>query len=305
MSQLIHPTRPLICRMHRRGGFTLIELLVVIAIIAVLIALLLPAVQQAREAARRTQCKNSLCQVGLAIHNYEMAHNVLPPGSVNPTGPIRSEPSGYHMSWAVQILPYIEQQNIFRMIDFTVGAYDPKNEAVRKMVIPTFLCPSDGHYSPDRQLAAPSNFAAVHHDEEAAIDHGNHGTFVLNMAVPMDSVTDGTSSTLFIGEKVLLRELQPGEERGWMSGTRSTLRNGGEKINHNLSAVRHQFPFTPHEQNTLPITPEYVGGFSSLHTGGAHFMVGDGSVRFINENINKDAYRRLTNRSDGEPVSVY
>ncbi len=304
MSHPIQPTRPRTCRIHRRGGFTLIELLVVIAIIAVLIALLLPAVQQAREAARRTQCKNSLCQVGLAIHNYEMAHNVLPPGSVNPTGPIRSEPSGYHMSWAVQILPYIEQQNIFRMVDFTVGAYDPKNETVRRLVIPTYLCPSDGHYSPGLHPSAPSNFAAVHHDEEAPIDHGNHGTFVLNIAVPLDSVTDGTSSTLFIGEKVLLREPQA-EERGWMSGTRSTLRNGGEKINHNLSAVRHQFPFNTHEQNALPITPEYVGGFSSLHTGGAHFMVGDGSVRFINEGVNKVVYRRLTNRSDGEPVSEY
>src|SRR6187431_609282 len=98
---------------RRSRGFTLIELLVVIAIIAVLIALLLPAVQQAREAARRAQCKNSLCQIGLAIHNYEMAHNVLPPGSVNPTGPVRSEPIGYHMSWAVQILPYLEHQNVF------------------------------------------------------------------------------------------------------------------------------------------------------------------------------------------------
>ena len=304
MSHSIQLPRSVDRRTHRRDGFTLIELLVVIAIIAVLIALLLPAVQQAREAARRTQCKNSLCQVGLAIHNYEMAHNVLPPGCVNPTGPIRSEPSGYHMSWTVQILPYIEQQNIFRTIDFTVGVYDPKNEAARKLVIPTYLCPSDGLYSPGLEQTAPNNYAAVHHDEEAPIDHGNHGTFVLNMAVSMDLVTDGSSNTLFIGEKVLQRALQP-DERGWMSGTRATLRNAGEKINHNLAAVRHQFPLFPSDTNTLPVTPEYVGGFSSHHTGGANFVVGDGSVRFVNEQINKDAYRRLTNRSDGEPVGSY
>ena len=94
-------------------GFTLIELLVVIAIIAILIALLLPAVQQAREAARRTQCKNNLMQLGIAFHNYDMAFEMLPPGCVNSTGPIHNIPEGYHMSWTVQILPMMEQQGLF------------------------------------------------------------------------------------------------------------------------------------------------------------------------------------------------
>lgn len=299
MPHHISPAPPLASRMRRRSGFTLIELLVVIAIIAVLIALLLPAVQQAREAARRTQCKNSLCQIGLAIHNYEMAHNVLPPGSVNPTGPIRSEPQGYHMSWAVQILPYLEQQNAFRSIDFSVGAYDPRNEKSRKLVIPTYICPSDFRYPTGDQPSSPSSFAGVHHDEEAPIDHGNHGTFVLNLAVPMDSVTDGTSSTLFIGEKALSEN-----ELGWISGTRATLRNAGEKINLHLMALRHQFPLQGSAAATPP-TAEHVGGFSSHHTGGAHFLAGDGAVRFVNENVEQALYRRLANRSDGEPVEDY
>ncbi|MFM9962126.1 MAG: DUF1559 domain-containing protein [Planctomycetaceae bacterium] len=283
----------------RRSGFTLIELLVVIAIIAILISLLLPAVQQAREAARRASCKNNLCQLGLAIHNYEMANNVLPPGSVNPTGPIRSEPSGYHMSWAVQILPYVEQQNAFRMIDFTVGAYDAKNEPIRKLVIAAYSCPSDFR-SPQAGNVAASNYAGVHHEDEALIDHGNHGTFVLNLAVPIDSVTDGTSSTLFIGEKAL----QP-EELGWMSGTRATLRNAGQKINHNLMNLRDQFPLRDTAGNPITVTADFVGGFSSYHTGGAHFLLGDGAVRFLNETIEQSVYRRLANRSDGQPVSDF
>ena len=285
---------------RRPHGFTLIELLVVIAIIAILIALLLPAVQQAREAARRTQCKNNLCQIGLAIHNYEMAHNVLPPGSVNPTGPIRSEPIGYHMSWQVQVLPYLEQQNVFRSIDFAVGAYDPRNEKWRKIVISSYLCPSDFRAPSGHQWTAPSSFAGVHHDLEAPIDHGNHGAFVLNLAVPMDSVTDGTSTTLFVGEKALLES-----ELGWISGTRATLRNSGEKINLNLTALRYQFPLQGNADQSKPISTEYVGGFSSHHTGGAHFVMGDGAVRFINETIEQSLYRRLANRSDGEPVEDF
>ena len=284
----------------RRAGFTLIELLVVIAIIAVLIALLLPAVQQAREAARRASCKNNLCQIGLAIHNYEMANNVLPPGSVNPTGPIRSEPAGYHMSWAVQILPYIDQQNVFRIVDFTVGVYDIKNEAARKLIIPTYVCPSDFRAARDEHHISASNYAGVHHEDEAPIDHGNHGTFLLNLAVPIDSVTDGTSNTLFVGEKAL----QP-EELGWMSGTRATLRNAGTGINHNLARLRHQFPLDANPVSTPPVTAESVGGFSSYHTGGAHFLVGDGAIRWVNENIEQSLLRRLANRSDGQPNEDY
>src|SRR5262249_7092508 len=129
-------------RTRNRAGFTLIELLVVIAIIGVLIALLLPAVQAAREAARRSQCVNNLMQLGIAVQNYEAAHEGLPPGVVNAKGPIKNTPSGYHFGWMTQILPFIEQGNVQRHLDYSVPVYHPANDTARGVVINTFLCPS-------------------------------------------------------------------------------------------------------------------------------------------------------------------
>ena len=103
-----------------------------IAIIGVLVALLLPAVQAAREAARRMQCTNNLCQLILAVQNYEMTFRVYPPGTINDTGPIQNLPQGYHHNWITQLLPFIEEQNIYNHMDFQVGVYDDKNLPVRQ-----------------------------------------------------------------------------------------------------------------------------------------------------------------------------
>ena len=104
----------------------------VIAIIGILVALLLPAVQAAREAARRMSCTNNLCQLILAVQNYEMTFRVLPPGTVNDTGPIQNQPTGYHHNWITQILPYVEEQVIYNHVDFKVGVYDDANLPARR-----------------------------------------------------------------------------------------------------------------------------------------------------------------------------
>jgi len=188
-----------------RAGFTLIELLVVIAIIAILIALLLPAVQQAREAARRTQCKNNLMQLVLAAHNYEMAYEVLPPGTVNAQGPIKNSPDGYHVSWMVQLLPFLDQAAMYRLFDFKENVYGAKNEKIRKAAVSAFKCPSDpvvrGHFGRGGKDWALTSYAGNHHDVEAPIDADNHGVLFLNSSVRYQDITDGSSNTIFAGEK--------------------------------------------------------------------------------------------------------
>ena len=205
----------------KRRGFTLVELLVVIAIIGILIALMLPAIQAARESARRVTCVNHLAQLGVAVHNYQNAHEVLPPGVVNPDGPIQSLPKGYHYSWIVQLLPYMEEVNIFNHVDFKVGAYDKANDPARAIRMGLLQCPSEPNgYPLDRGV---SDYAGCHHDVEAPIDADNHGVFFLNSHVRDEDITDGISHTIFAGEKLCYDM----DDLGWISGTRATLRNTG------------------------------------------------------------------------------
>ncbi len=183
-------------------AFTLIELLVVIAIIAVLVALLLPAVQSAREAARRAQCVNNLMQVALALQNYESSHEMLPPGVVNTTGPIQDLPKGYHFGWLTQILPYIEARTIYNHFNFKLGLYETENSTTRGTLVRSFLCPSDNGPGRGALGVAMNNYAGTHHDVEAAIAANNKGVLFLNSAIRYEDVTDGTSQTIFIGEKL-------------------------------------------------------------------------------------------------------
>ncbi len=211
-----------ICR-----GFTLIELLVTIAIIAILIALLLPAVFQAREAARRTQCKNNLRQLGVAIGSYYDAFTMLPAGCVNSRGPIAARPAGFHHSWTWALLPHLDQRAAESKLDQTRGAYDVVNRDVARLVLPVLLCPSDGSarksIDPVMRGAGLTNYAGVHHPVEAPIDTTNHGSFYVNSFLRYDEFPDGASQTIAIGE--ILRDPT---DLGWVSGTRATLRNASD-----------------------------------------------------------------------------
>jgi prepilin-type N-terminal cleavage/methylation domain-containing protein/prepilin-type processing-associated H-X9-DG protein len=204
-----------------RKGFTLVELLVVIAIIGILVALLLPAIQAAREAARRIQCSQNIAQLIIAVHNYQMAYGVYPPGTQEKTGPIQNHAAGYHHSWITQMLPYMEQKNAFEHIDWSVGVYDKKNAQVRRLGLSNLQCPSSA------SARGPfSAYAGVHHDTEQPIDVTNNGVFFLNSRIAYEDVTDGSAYTLFLGEKIV-----ESGDLGWMSGTRATLRNTGSAIN--------------------------------------------------------------------------
>jgi prepilin-type N-terminal cleavage/methylation domain-containing protein/prepilin-type processing-associated H-X9-DG protein len=282
-----------------RNAFTLVELLVVIAIIGVLVALLLPAVQAAREAARRASCVNNITQLGLSLHNYEFHHETLPAGSTNPTGPIRSEPQGIHVSWIVQALPYCEENAMWRKFDQSAGAYAEKNAQIRAARITVLECPSEpGETLNETETVAQSNYAGCHHDVEAPIDKDNHGLLFLNSRIRYSDIYDGSSNTILLGEK-----LASADDLGWVSGTRATLRNTG-------SIEQPQWPGMPAQQNNAagqPVEPQvpstFVGGFSSHHSGGvSNFAFADGSTRSISSNVDKELFSRLGHRADGEIV---
>jgi prepilin-type N-terminal cleavage/methylation domain-containing protein/prepilin-type processing-associated H-X9-DG protein len=290
---------------RNKPGFTMVELMIVLAIIAILIALLLPAIQSAREAARRAQCTNNMAQLGVGLGNYESTHSVLPPGVVNDKGPIQNLPKGYHHSWVVQILPFIGQANTYNHLDVGLSVYHPANDTVAGITISTLLCPS----SP---VHANIFYAGCHHDVDAPIDSNNHGVLYLNSHVRYREIVDGTNQTILLGEIVGAATL------GWVSGTRSTLRNTGMPMNDRSSFARPtNVPSTfsgenPREVNfeiigTLAESGEWpverTGGFSSYHGSTCNFLFCDGSVRSLKQSVDARVYRLLGNRADGEPIS--
>ena len=329
-------------RARHRAGFTLIELLVVIAIIAVLIALLLPAVQQAREAARRTQCKNNLKQLGLAMHNYHGAFEMFPItySDRNAYGNAYLATS-HSRSWMFGILPYIDQTALFNAFDQNVGFGVGTNLPLAQKSVKAFLCPSDSG-SGNGVLGSRSQYdsagdsffastpmgvtnylgvtgsnwggftcsngninchlggdAAIHYsiptgrsaNSENGMDLGN-GWCGRGIASPLRTrlrdVSDGTSNTTAVGECLPLK--QDFSVWAYFYGVIGT----------------HAYPLNYVIKNNIqPYDYANVMNFNSQHVGGGHFLLLDGSVRFVSENIDQGLYRAIATINAKETVGDF
>ncbi len=314
---------------HVRSAFTLIELLVVIAIIAILIGLLVPAVQKVRDAAARTQCQNNLKQICLATHNYHDVYKKLPAGW------------DYATSWGplARILPYLEQDNVYRRIDLTLSLTDPANSVMVKQPISTYLCPSDFD-NPMASLGAATNYYG---------NAGNQPIFViargLNTGTPPDgvfftqsknltllSIRDGTSNTAFFSERVLgdgnLGLVSPLEDvfngpnaapgrpstadEAWAWCQSVDISNPANQFpifmgapwGHGQHSYQHISPPNGRSCGWLPSLRATMAA-TSRHTGGVNVALGDGSTRFVSDSINLQVWRALGSRDGGEPIGDY
>jgi prepilin-type N-terminal cleavage/methylation domain-containing protein len=302
-----------------RRGFTLIELLVVIAIIAILIALLLPAVQQAREAARRTECKNNLKQIGLGLHNYHDTFKVFPFGK-GPSYP--GVPVYARWSQHAMILPYIDQAPLYNLIDFNVTTTHANNTVPRRQEVPLLRCPSD-YDNPQPQSGGATNY------------YGNKGNNILWTTLPQNGVihfgsrvrirdiTDGTTNTCAFTERLVTdgnNGISSPDSDVFLSMADPMTQDEAITLCYQVDVTNlaNQFPIFmgapwidgQHCYLHVDVPNHRSCGFyptkatmppSSRHEGGVHSMLCDGSVRFISENIDLHTWRGLGSR-DGKEV---
>lgn len=317
---------------RRLSGFTLIELLVVIAIIAILIALLLPAVQQAREAARRTQCRNNLKQMGLACHNYESTFNGFPPGGIvsyAPTAVVTATnfctvgQDRTQAPWTVMILPYIDEANLYAQFNFSkrfTGSSnipgDAPNDVLFRRQMPKYQCPSDleisglnnGNYLGVQGGGPPVSTPVVAGSAPCSTQAGTRvffqsGCIFMNSQVRHRDITDGTTNTFLIGESRYMPTpamRTDGFHSGWSSGLKADsafavpLTFTGAVL-----GINAQKECRPGVADCFNFVSRLFG---SRHVGGCHFGMADGSVQFVSENVDINLYRQSANCSDGLPI---
>lgn len=293
----------------RRAGFTLIELLVVIAVIAVLIALLLPAVQQAREAARRASCRNNLKQIGLALHNYISSFQCLPPGSTSQIdyGVWNSNPAQYHLhSWASLILPQLDQANLYNQVNYNISALNPQNAAAASQKITAYRCVSFTglDYSQDPSYVALSpRYAIRNYVAIGATTVGNlwkqpDGAIYARSTTRPTDIVDGMSQT------VLVAESREQNASVWIDGGTASLtsRNYDDSNPPSYSGGLSALNFTPY-YTAAGQGIDCLWAASSFHTGGAHHLLGDGSVRFLAQNLDATVYDALVTRAGAETIT--
>jgi len=281
-----------------KHGFTLVELLVVIAIIGVLVALLLPAVQAAREAARRSSCNNNLKQIGLALHNYHDTYLKMPPGFI--------QAGGRKHGWAVHILPFIEQENLYTAINPNAQAL---NNAVNQggAVIDSYVCPSSVLPSHDSNGYSKSNYLGNQGHSNAANNSDRGGIFTGNSKIRFRDITDGTSNTILVaeaeGSELDAEQCFP-KWIGPVGGNASLSRRG---------VLRRGLVTTPINTGCTASGGCHPAVYSSRHPGGALHAFCDASVHFISETIEMGSsntspngtYLMLIVRNDGQVVGEY
>jgi len=271
-----------------RKGFTLIELLVVIAIIAVLIALLLPAVQQAREAARRTQCRNNMHQLVLALHNYHDSHSCLPPGRVSG--------GNLNHSWVLHLLPLVDESAIYNAYNFALPSIvsgGGSNSTAASQNLAQLFCPSKRSQGTNATYLTSLNdyvgsvstgWTGTVADENYGIDGtpvtAQAGPLYMNSRVRFRDIRDGQANTIGLGEKP-----ETGSDTGWVYGADSSILRTG------LAAI-----------NSVPGTTGEDYCFGSMHEGGSFFVFLDGSAKFLSENIDRTVFRALVTIAGNEIV---
>lgn len=309
-------------KLNRNRAFTLVELLVVIAIIGILVGLLLPAVQAAREASRRMQCSNNLKQIGLAIHNYESTYKRFPIGSV-----VRinfDPPRGDGWTWHSRILPYLEQTALYDRVSSVIGTDRGTRDSPEQVLagrttrLSFFQCPShpDGVSNPAKAgyqlstyngVCGSTTFNNDQVDELSDLGYRGNGIFFLNSNIRIADVSDGTSNTFLVAE--VQDELRgapnsnrmPGSDRKYNFASGSDG-NPPQDISEFLIGMEADDPINANTRDGnghFSNDGEYAG---SYHVGGAQFVLTDGSVRFVSQNINITTYRALSTRANGEVV---
>ncbi len=326
-------------RMKRfERGFTLIELLVVIAIIAILIALLLPAVQQAREAARRTQCRNNLKQIGLGLHNYHDTHSVFPPGAlairfngvaVAPTDaePARTTVAG-GWAWSAFILPFLEQANLYQSLNPNGNNFPAAPNDLTRTILPVYQCPteaspplhfatamggnggSDGHARSSYPAVAGSGTNADYANKAAS---NTRGIMWYNSKSSIRDITDGTSNTMIVAER-FWDGADSEKRRGgvWVGKAPGTdPGNVGNKYS-NMIRVENLPAWVINGTNNNAAASMH-GGVSRVAAGGSsqkggfgiQILLGDGSVRLLSENMHGPTWQALGQMADGEIIGEF